>query len=102
MEAAIVIALSGQAGRKADQVVVEISDDQTAHGPGLVARCLPDASAGCLERSVQGVDIRHLDEGAQQVFAGGVIDHLPGYVPNGENRLITHDVGVERDLAVDE
>lgn len=32
-------------GCKTDQVVVEIADDQTTHGPRLVARALPDASA---------------------------------------------------------
>ena len=48
-------------GCKADQVVVAIADDQTAHGPRLVARCLADASARGLQLLVQGVDVRDLN-----------------------------------------
>lgn len=43
------IQLGGQIGRKADQVAVEIADDQATHGPRLVARCLPNMSASCLQ-----------------------------------------------------
>jgi hypothetical protein len=41
--------LADQIGRKADQVAVEIADNQAAHGPRFVARCLPNMSTSCLQ-----------------------------------------------------
>ena len=49
------IKLTGQIGRKADQVAVKIADNQATHGPRLVARWLADVSAkrlaGCRAES---------------------------------------------------
>jgi hypothetical protein len=49
IEVAYPASLRGQIGSKADQVAVEIADDQATYGPRLVAGRLPDRGTGCLQ-----------------------------------------------------